>query len=74
MSDTTHIVISKELHALLKKYCLERGLVMRRLVEKIIKEYFDEKIPSELIIMEETDLRETERLFDLSGKTPTTGS
>ena len=42
MTDTTHIVISKTLHALLKRYCLERGLVMQALVEKIIKEFLND--------------------------------
>ncbi len=40
MSDK-HIVISKALHALLKKYCQDNGLVMRALVEKIIGEFLD---------------------------------
>ena len=41
MPDTTHIVISKALHALLKKYCRDNGLVMQALVEKIIDEFLD---------------------------------
>ncbi len=41
MTDTTHIVISKTLHALLKRYCLERGLVMQKLVDDIIEEFLD---------------------------------
>ena len=40
MSDK-HIVISKTLHALLKKYCRDNGLVMQALVEKIIGEFLD---------------------------------
>ena len=41
MTDTTHIVISKTLHALLKRYCRDRGLVMQKLVDDIIEEFLD---------------------------------
>ncbi len=42
MTDTTHIVISKTLHALLKRYCRDRGLVMQKLVDDIIEEFLDD--------------------------------
>ncbi|KKM62321.1 hypothetical protein LCGC14_1522860 [marine sediment metagenome] len=41
MTDTTHIVISKTLHALLKRYCRDRGLVMQKLVDDIIEEFLN---------------------------------
>lgn len=36
-----HLVISETLHALLKRYCRERGLVMQKLVDDIIEEFLD---------------------------------
>ena len=41
MTDTTHIIISRALHALLKKYCRDNGLVMQVLAEEIIQGFFD---------------------------------
>jgi len=45
MSDTTKISISKDLHTIVKKICIQNGLKMQFLEDRAIEAFIEENYP-----------------------------